>query len=77
MGIPLITTAIKGFKVVGKIKRVIKEGKDVQRAAQKIEDKYEDLDDDLKDAWNELREFIQAIKEITLRTRAQVNGPSS
>lgn len=54
----------KGFTLYGDIKNVIDEGKDVVAAAAKIQSKYDELDDDLKAAWDDVSEFVEAIKKV-------------
>jgi len=62
--IPVIGTAWAGIKLVRRLKKAYKEGKDVMVAYRTMEEKYEDLDDDVKAAWKELKEFIDAVKAI-------------
>ena len=40
------------------------EGKDVVVAVAKIRSKYDQLDDDLKEAFDEVVEFVDAIKKV-------------
>jgi hypothetical protein len=54
----------KGFTLYNAVKNVIDEGKDVVSAAAKIQSKYDELDDDLKEAWDEVSEFVEAIKKV-------------
>jgi hypothetical protein len=54
----------KGFTLYNAVKNVIDEGKDVVSAAAKIQSKYDELDDDLKEAWDEVSEFVDAIRKV-------------
>ncbi len=54
----------KGVALYNNIKDVIDEGRDVVEAAAKIQSKYDQLDDDLKAAWDEVNEFLDAIKKV-------------
>lgn len=54
----------KGFTLYNAVKDVIDEGKDVVAAAARIQSKYDQLDDDLKAAWDEVSEFVDAIKRV-------------
>jgi hypothetical protein len=54
----------KGFTLYNAVKNVIDEGKDVVVAVAKIRSKYDQLDDDLKEAFDEVVEFVDAIKKV-------------
>jgi hypothetical protein len=64
IGFAAISKVFTAIKIVGRIQRAVKEGKDVADAAARIEAKYGELPDDVQDAWRELREFIEAVKDI-------------
>jgi len=54
----------KALNLYHEVKSVIDEGRDIVEAAAKIQSKYDELDDDLKAAWDEVQEFIDAIKRV-------------
>ena len=62
--LPVVGRFAQGFAVVGRIKKAIDEGRDVKKAIEKFEAKYDDLDDDLKAAWKEIKEFADAVSDI-------------
>lgn len=64
MKIPVLSRVIAGLRVVGRVQKAFEEGKDVVAAASLIRAKYNDLPDDLKDAWTEVDEFIEAVRDV-------------
>lgn len=53
-----------GFQLVGKLRRLVDEGRDLEQVYQTFEQRYGDLDEDLKYAWKELREFLDALRAV-------------
>ena len=64
MKIPLLSRVVTGFKVVGRVQRAIKEGKDVVAAATVIRERYGDLPADVQVAWGEVQEFLDALEDV-------------
>jgi len=62
--IPFIGAAWNGIKIVQRIEKAAKEGQDVLAAYRMMEAKYSEMDDDVKAAWREVREFIDACRDI-------------
>ena len=56
---------VKGVAVVGRIQHAVSEGKDVVAAFDTLKAKYSEFPDDVRNAVDELEEFIDAIRDIT------------
>ena len=67
--IGFITKIPSAFSTVNRVKRLIREGRDIPTAYRKMQDKYGELPEDAKDAWRELSEFIDAFLDLFPQTR--------
>ena len=54
----------KGLSIYNNVQNAYDEGKDVVVAVAKIRSKYDQLDDDLKEAFDEVVEFVDTIKKV-------------
>jgi len=61
----IIKKIIKGVAVVGRIQHAISEGKDVVTAFDTLKSKYADFPEDVRNAVDELEEFVDAVRDIT------------
>jgi siroheme synthase (precorrin-2 oxidase/ferrochelatase) len=67
---------IKGWRAVGRIQRLIKEGKDVHASIQVIQEKYGDLPLEVQKAWIEIEEFLEALRDVfSVSKRDQTKHP--
>lgn len=64
-----IAGAFKGVQIVNRVRRTIREGKDIPKAVQTMRTKYQDLPDDVQAAWREVDEFVDAFLDMFPQTR--------
>lgn len=69
MSLSWITAPITGFKIVSRLRRVIREGRDIPKAYRQLEAKYSELPDDVKGAWTEVAQFVDAFLDLFPQTR--------
>ena len=65
LGFSIVKKLAKGYALIGKVNRIIDEGKDLEAVYITFEKRYASLDDDIKMAWKEAREFLDAVRDLS------------